>query len=74
MCVEKSDSTQSILLTISLEINMCTVLKALREVTSFHLSASSLHHKRQAVFYYRAVYSLSVFTYFHICIGDGGRV
>lgn len=28
-------------LTISLEIKMCTVLKALREVASFHLSASS---------------------------------
>lgn len=53
---------------------MCAVLKALREVTSHHLSASSLHQKRQAVFYYKVVYSLRVFTYFHICIGDRGRV
>lgn len=42
MFVEKSDSTKSILLTVSLVIETCTVLKALREVASLHLSASSL--------------------------------
>lgn len=46
MCVEKSGSPKSILSTICLEINMCTVLKALREVTSLHLSASSLRQKK----------------------------
>lgn len=29
--------------------------------------------KKQAVFYYKVVYSLSVFIYFLICTGDGGR-
>lgn len=48
-------------------------LKALREATSLRLSASSLRQKRQAVFYYKVVYSLSVFTYFHICVGDGSQ-
>lgn len=40
MFMEKSGSTNSILLTISLEIRMCTVLKALREVVSLHLGSS----------------------------------
>lgn len=50
MFVEKSGSTNSILLTISLEIRMCTVLKALREVVSLHLSASSLSQRSRQYF------------------------
>lgn len=71
MFVEKSDSTKSIVLTISFEMKMCTVLKALREVASLHLSASSLSQKSRQFFYYKVVYSLSVFIYFLICTGGG---
>lgn len=66
--MQKLDSTKSILLTISLWINMCTVLKALREVTSLHLNASSLHQKRQ---YFITKLFIPYLCYFHICIGDG---
>lgn len=71
MFVEKSDSTKSILLTISLEMKTCTVLKALREVASLHLSASSLSRKSRQYFITK-LFIPCLFIYFLICTGDGG--
>ena len=68
----KSDSAESILLTISLEIKMCTVLKALREVASLHVSASSLSQKSRQYFITKLFIScLFLFTFLSVQVMGG---
>lgn len=73
MFVEKSDSTKSILLTISFKMKMCTVLKALREVASLHLSASSLSQKSRQFFITKLfIPCLCLFTFLSVQVGGQG--
>lgn len=69
----KPNSTKSILLTISLEIKICTVLKALGEVASLHSSAFSLSQKGRQYFITK-LFIPCLFIYFLICTGDEGRL
>lgn len=50
MFVGNHFTKRSVLLTIPLEIRMCAVLKALREVASLHLSSSSLSRNSRQYF------------------------
>lgn len=59
------------ILTTSLEIEVCTVLKALGEVASLYSSASSLSQKSRQYFITK-LFIPCLFIYFLICTGDGG--
>lgn len=67
----KPNSAKSTLSTISLEIKMCTVLKALGEVASLHSSASSLSQK-SGQYFITKLFIPCLVIYFLICTGGEG--